>query len=209
MLLVSAPQPWAQTEPPKKGQATVLGCPHNPHPAQGCNGTAWISFLSHQCRRSSSVPEGLALPICLCQRKNISLSSHSSSSGNKKIKPPQHSPLPSVPSHTELGGTNPSLGCPDSDTTGKSCSLREKLLRSQLGRSQDCPLQCQGDLAQPQQPRETQAIFASHPGAPTFVSLPSTATFVSHPQPKSITAACVTLAAIKGFKQQFLTFMNK
>lgn len=35
-----------------------------------------------------------------------------------------------------------------------------------------------------------------------------------HPLPvqrlsKSITAACVTLAAIKRFKQQFLTFMNK
>lgn len=80
------------------------------------------------------MPEGLALPICLCQRKNISLSSHTSSSGNKKIKTPQHSPLPSVPS--ELGGANPSLGCPDS---GKSCSLRQKLLGSQLGRSQDCP----------------------------------------------------------------------
>lgn len=67
------------------------------------------------------MPEGLALPICLCQRKkNISLSSHSSSSENKKIKALKHSPLPSVPSHTGLGGPNPSLACPDPDTRGKT-----------------------------------------------------------------------------------------
>lgn len=85
------------------------------------------------------MPEGLALPICLCQRKNISLSSHSSSPGNKKIKTLKHSPLSLCAITHRAEGPNPSLGSPDLDTRGKSCSLRKKLLGLELGRGQDFP----------------------------------------------------------------------
>lgn len=120
MFLVFAPQPWEQTELPKKGQARPRAAPHNPHPAQG-----YLSRLEWHCLDFSQdvfIPSVSKEQLCargsgtahlsLPKEKNISLSSRSSSSGDKKIKTLKHSPLPSVPSHTGLGEAKSLSGVP-------------------------------------------------------------------------------------------------
>lgn len=100
IFLGFAPQLWALTgSPQKKGQTRVLAqcCSPQSSPCPGWNGTAWIpprTFLSHQCRRSSSMPEGLALPICLCQRKKTSPCPATPAALRTRLKPWNTPPFP-------------------------------------------------------------------------------------------------------------------
>lgn len=68
--------------------------------------------------------------------------------------------------------------------------------------------QCRGHGARPQQPLR-HGLGPETPRDPQEGAGTHIRAAPQHRLSESITAACVTLAAIKGFKEQFLTFMNK
>lgn len=68
-------------------QCTALILPRAEPPRAGLSQVSLGMNLSHLSTEAAArMPEGMALPIYLCQRKSISLSSQASSSGSIKIK---------------------------------------------------------------------------------------------------------------------------
>lgn len=130
MFLVFAPQPWEQTELPKKGQARPRAAPHNPHPAQG-----YLSRLEWHCLDFSQdvfIPSVSKEQLCargsgtahlsLPKEKTSPCPAAPAALGTRRLKPSNTPPFP-LCHHTQgWGRPNPSLVCPDPDTRGKSCS---------------------------------------------------------------------------------------
>lgn len=177
--------------------------------------------IHHARARPPGCPRAWHCPFVSAKGKYISVSSHASSAGNNQIKiepppvplchhPPSAGGADPAPAPAPLGGAQP----PEAAPQGKSswdCTVGET--KAALCQYQET---CWGHRAQPQQlllhGAEPQAALAP-PGGWTSRQVWSTSQR-GHAQPvqrllESISAACVMLAAIKRFKLQFLTFMNK
>lgn len=185
-------------------------------------GFSWDIFITSECRSGSRDAGGSgSVYLSLPKEKHLLVWPRQQLwKQQDKIKKP--SPLPSLPSQSqgwgEWGGPNatpaPLRGA---WTPGRSRPSGEKLLGLELGKGGGTGDNTRGTLqslsatrlspGRPRQCLHPRGGGAEHPHLCHFPAQTSPACAgaprIHH------TAACVTLAAIKRFKQQFLTFMNK